>query len=79
MTRSAAYLELIDSQLPALQLLINMGWEYLPPGEALRLREEREKEVRRYWYLICGLFRLIIPISGFLLENPSTVEQHRGE
>ena len=32
------YQEEISSQLPALQLLINMGWEYLTPAEALALR-----------------------------------------
>lgn len=32
------YQEEISSQLPALQLLINMGWQYLTPAEALALR-----------------------------------------
>lgn len=33
------------SQLPALQLLNNLGYTYLSPEEALRLRGERKKEV----------------------------------
>jgi type I restriction enzyme R subunit len=40
-----AYQELIGSHLPALQLLINLGWHYLLPGEALALREGRAKNV----------------------------------
>ncbi len=32
------YAEIISSQLPALQLLINLGWQYLAPAEALALR-----------------------------------------
>ncbi|HNO80332.1 MAG TPA: HsdR family type I site-specific deoxyribonuclease [Phycisphaerae bacterium] len=33
------------SQLPALKLLISLGWEYLPPAEALALRGGRRSEV----------------------------------
>ena len=39
------YLEEISSQLPALQLLINLGWQYLSPEEALALRDGRQKHV----------------------------------
>ncbi len=35
------YLEKVQSQLPALHLLMQMGWEYLPPDEAVRLRAGR--------------------------------------
>ncbi|OGV59213.1 MAG: hypothetical protein A2X45_10805 [Lentisphaerae bacterium GWF2_50_93] len=35
------YLEKIQSHLPALQLLIQMGWQYLAPEETVRLRGER--------------------------------------
>ena len=35
------YLEKIQSQLPALHLLMHLGWEYLPPNEANRLRGDR--------------------------------------
>ncbi len=45
MSLGHSYLELIDSQLPALQLLINMGWQYLTPAEALALRGGREGNV----------------------------------
>lgn len=45
MTPTDLYLEEISSQLPALQLLINMGWQYLSPDEALALRGGREKNV----------------------------------
>lgn len=45
MAQSQAYLELISSQLPALQLLIQMGWHYLTPTEALHLRGGRTKNV----------------------------------
>ncbi|MDD5206959.1 MAG: type I restriction endonuclease, partial [Desulfobacterales bacterium] len=36
-----SYLEKVQSQLPALQLLIQMGWEYLTPEEAAGLRGGR--------------------------------------
>ncbi|NKB71444.1 MAG: HsdR family type I site-specific deoxyribonuclease [Candidatus Latescibacteria bacterium] len=36
-----SYLETVQSQLPALQLLTEMGWEYLPPEECNRLRGGR--------------------------------------
>ena len=36
-----SYLEKVQSQLPALQLLINMGWEYLTPEETVKLRGGR--------------------------------------
>lgn len=45
MSQSQAYQELTSSQLPALQLLMQMGWQYLTPAEALELREGREKNV----------------------------------
>ena len=45
MSLGHSYLELIDSQLPALQLLINMGWQYLTPAETLALRGGREGNV----------------------------------
>lgn len=35
------YTERVQSQLPALQLLIQLGWHYLPPAEATRLRDGR--------------------------------------
>jgi len=36
-----SYLESVQSQLPALQLLVEMGWEYLTPEECSRLRNGR--------------------------------------
>lgn len=36
-----SYLEKVQSQLPALQLLIEMGWTYLPPDECGKLRDGR--------------------------------------
>ena len=36
-----SYLEKVQSQLPALQLLIQMGWIYLTPDEAAKLRNGR--------------------------------------
>jgi type I restriction enzyme R subunit len=45
MTQTDAYKELTGSQLPALQVLINMGWQYLTPAEALELRGGRERDV----------------------------------
>ena len=45
MVRSQAYLEEISSQIPALQLLINLGWQYLTPTEALHLRGGKPKNV----------------------------------
>ena len=45
MAQQHAYLEEISSQIPALQLLVNMGWQYLSPAEALALRGGKEKNV----------------------------------
>jgi type I restriction enzyme, R subunit len=45
MSQSITYQELISSQIPALQLLINMGWTYLSPEEALALRGGKERQV----------------------------------
>lgn len=45
MAQSNTYTELISSQLPALQLLTNMGWHYLTPSEVLALRDGKEKNV----------------------------------
>jgi len=45
MSRSETYTELISSQLPAIQLLTAMGWQYLTPEEALALRGGKEKNV----------------------------------
>lgn len=45
MASQHAYLEEISSQIPALQLLVNMGWHYLTPAEALALRGGKEKNV----------------------------------
>ncbi|MDY6854201.1 MAG: type I restriction endonuclease subunit R [Thermodesulfobacteriota bacterium] len=36
-----SYLEKVQSQLPALQILIQMGWEYLTPEETVNLRGGR--------------------------------------
>lgn len=40
-----SYLEECISQIPALQLLMNLGYTYLPPSEALRLRGGRLSNV----------------------------------
>ncbi|MBK9123486.1 MAG: type I restriction endonuclease subunit R [Chloroflexi bacterium] len=45
MSQSDAFKELVNSQLPALQLLIQMGWTYLSQPEALELREGKERNV----------------------------------
>jgi len=45
MTYHDNYDELIGSQLPALQLLIALGWQYLPPDEINRLRGGRRGAV----------------------------------
>ena len=39
------YLEDLDSQIPAIQLLTALGWNYLNRDEALKLREGREDKV----------------------------------
>jgi len=36
-----SYLEKVQSQLPALQLLIQLGWQYLTPEETVQLRGNR--------------------------------------
>ena len=40
-----SYRELTASQLPALHLLMAMGWHYLPPAEALALRGGKRSAV----------------------------------
>jgi type I restriction enzyme, R subunit len=40
-----AYKEEISSQIPAVQLLIQLGWQYLPPSEALALCNGKETSV----------------------------------
>jgi len=40
-----AFKEIVSSQIPALQLLINLGWQYLTPAEALALRDGKGKNV----------------------------------
>lgn len=39
--KTPSYLEKVQSQLPALQLLTEMGWEYLPPEKVNHLRGDR--------------------------------------
>mgnify|MGYP000989872240 CR=1 FL=1 len=39
------YKEEIISQIPALQLLINMGYQYLSPEEALAMRDNKYNNV----------------------------------
>src|SRR6266536_3170094 len=38
---SPSYLEKTQSQLPALQLLTQLGWQYLTPNEGITLRDGR--------------------------------------
>ncbi|KPV54132.1 hypothetical protein SE17_05600 [Kouleothrix aurantiaca] len=45
MPSTNSYAEEISSQLPAVQLLIALGWQYLAPNEALRLRGGKESNV----------------------------------
>ncbi len=45
MTNPPDYRELFSSQIPALQVLIALGYEYLPPDEALRLRGDKTSAV----------------------------------
>lgn len=45
MAQQHAFLEEISSQIFALQLLVNMGWQYLTPTEALTLRGGKAKNV----------------------------------
>ena len=35
----------LSSQIPALQMLINMGYEYLSPADALEMRSESNSKV----------------------------------
>jgi type I restriction enzyme R subunit len=44
-TKSPEFNEEVVSKLPALQLLINMGFIYLTPDEALELRNKRVNQV----------------------------------
>ena len=36
-----SYLEKVQSQLPALQILMQLGWQYLTPEETVQLRGGR--------------------------------------
>ncbi|MBX3085029.1 MAG: type I restriction endonuclease subunit R [Anaerolineae bacterium] len=45
MSYGEAYRELVSSQLPALHLLTTLGWQYLPPADALRLRGGKQSAV----------------------------------
>ncbi|GAB4208409.1 MAG: HsdR family type I site-specific deoxyribonuclease [Roseiflexaceae bacterium] len=45
MTLPNAYREAVSSQIPAAQLLLALGWQYLTPDEALALRAGRQKNV----------------------------------
>jgi len=40
-----SYLEDLDSQIPAIQLLHGLGWQYLSQSEALELRNNRKDQV----------------------------------
>lgn len=42
-----SYLEKVQSQLPALQLLMQMGWQYLTPEETVQLRADGS--VPQFW------------------------------
>ena len=45
MTDIPSFLEDKISQVPALQVLINLGFEYIPPEEAFRLRGSKSSNV----------------------------------
>ena len=45
MPSTNTYVEEISSQIPAVQLLIALGWQYLTPDEALRLRGGKASNV----------------------------------
>lgn len=45
MSAANPYREAISSQIPAAQLLIALGWQYLTPAEALALRGGKEQRV----------------------------------
>ncbi len=47
-----SYLEDLDSQIPAIQLLHGLGWEYLSQNEALALRNNRKDQV-----ILTGILR----------------------
>lgn len=47
-----SYLEDLDSQVPAIQLLHALGWEYLSQSEALALRNNRKDQV-----ILTGILR----------------------
>ena len=43
--KTPSYKELINSQIPAIQLLVNMGYEYLSSEEALQLRDNKYRNI----------------------------------
>ena len=43
------------SQLPALKLLMNMGWKYLTPEQALEARGDDDTSVYPYCYEISSV------------------------
>ena len=44
MASAYAFREQLISQIPALQLLLSLGWEYLTPDETLALRGYSSRE-----------------------------------
>ena len=44
MSQLPSFREQLISQIPALQLLMAMGWQYLTPDEALALRAHPSRE-----------------------------------
>ena len=63
------YLEEISSQLPAIQLLINMGYQYLTPEETVVLRDGKRSKVVLEGILVQQLKKLnVITFKGKTLE-----------
>lgn len=58
------YQEDHSSQIPAMLLLANLGWEYLPPAQAERLRLGSEKKV------------ILTPILKDWLQNHNQIDFH---
>lgn len=58
MSSTPEFREIVSSQLPALAELVGLGYTYLTPGEALRLRRGRRGQVILTDVLLASLARL---------------------
>lgn len=64
-----SYLEDLDSQIPAIQLLQAIGWQYLSREEALAMRDNRNDQV-----ILSGVLRPWLKSQNLIQSRGQTVE-----